>query len=129
MLLLQDSGGENLNKDEGKIDWKSWDSLTQPKGKGGMGFKDMELFNISLLAKQSWRMVKFENALWVRVLKGIYYPHTSLMQAKKGGRPSWVWYSIIEGRDFISNHSQSQVYNGESLNIWLDTGGSRELEK
>lgn len=34
-----------------KIHWKSWELLYQPKNVGGMDFKDLENFNLAMLAK------------------------------------------------------------------------------
>ena len=32
--------------------WMSWDKLCAPKAKGGIGFKQLKLFNLDILAKQ-----------------------------------------------------------------------------
>ena len=46
-----------------KPHWVSWKTLTQPKGMGGLGFKDFELFNLSMLARQAWRLLQDPESL------------------------------------------------------------------
>ncbi|KAF7815115.1 reverse transcriptase [Senna tora] len=36
------------------------------------------------------------------VIKGIYFPNSDFMLARKGSRASWRWYSILEGREALS---------------------------
>ncbi|BFG29035.1 hypothetical protein CerSpe_153090 [Prunus speciosa] len=40
-----------------KIHWRSWKHLCKSKKEGGMGFRELENFNLSLLAKHGWRMI------------------------------------------------------------------------
>lgn len=65
----------------------SWFNLTRRKEERGMSFKDFHIFNKASLAKQSWRVLNNENAFWVKVLKGIYFPNCSFFEAKKGEGP------------------------------------------
>ena len=40
-------------KGKRKMTWAGWDTLIQKKSYGGMGFKDLRLFNQALLARQA----------------------------------------------------------------------------
>jgi hypothetical protein len=60
--------------DRSSLHWVSWNILTTPKVKGGMGFRELELFNLALLGKHGWRFLNNPDTLCSRVLKGRYYP-------------------------------------------------------
>ncbi|GJU39409.1 reverse transcriptase [Tanacetum coccineum] len=64
--------------------------LSEPKADGGFGFRDLEAFNIALLAKQ----------------------------AKRGSRPSWLWSSLLHGRDLLLQGVRWQVGNGNHISFW-----------
>lgn len=50
-----------------KTHWINWDFMCSLKCLGGMGFKDLEVFNDGLLRRQAWRLVRKPNSLFGRV--------------------------------------------------------------
>ncbi|KAF5450457.1 hypothetical protein F2P56_030810 [Juglans regia] len=68
--------------------------MGKQKGKGGLGYRDLESFNLALLAKQGWRILQNENSIAAKILKEKYYKNKSLLDASLGHRPSFLWRSV-----------------------------------
>lgn len=92
--------------------------MTQPKGMGGLSFKDFDLLNLAMLARQSWRLFQQPESLSAHVLKSIYYPESSVLHANLGGHPSQILRAIVEGRDTLKQGLIKRIGNGEDTNIW-----------
>lgn len=122
------------NKERG-IHWVSWRELKKCKKLGGLGFRDLQATNLALVAKQVWRIDKNPESLWVKVLKGKYFPKCSIWEAKKGRNPSWGWNSLFKGRNFLKNFVAWHIKDGKRVRMfgdkWLPGGErlwSRRLE-
>jgi hypothetical protein len=54
---------------------------------GGLGFRDFEIFNLSLLARQAWRIMENPETLSARILTSVYFPGKDLLSAELGKHP------------------------------------------
>lgn len=106
--------------DRRKTHWRRWDTLTTSKSTGGLGFRELQTFNKALLTKMAARVIKEPSALWVRILKGVYYPNDEFMEAKKGGRASWAWSSLMVGRDILKREGIWMVGSGDRIRVFSD---------
>lgn len=92
--------------------------MTMSKAKGDMRFKDLELFNDSLLAKQTLRLLHNHNSLFYRVFTARFFPNCSIMDATNSRLGSYAWTSILKGRDVIQHGARWRIGNGRSLKVW-----------
>nr|AER92603.1 putative reverse transcriptase [Linum usitatissimum] len=82
--VLSEPGSIAWIEPHGSIESSRAEKMWKPEGQGGLGFKEFNDFNLAMLAKQSWHMLKNRTALWDRE------PHP-LMENGYGPTPGTEW--------------------------------------
>ncbi|XP_056842856.1 uncharacterized protein LOC130507579 [Raphanus sativus] len=103
-----------------KMAWISWEHMAKPKAIGGLGFRDFQNFNISLLAKIGWRLLQNPNSLLARTLFGKYCSDSNVLSVSVTSSCSHGWRSILLGRDLLIKNLGWTIGNGTSVNVWSD---------
>ncbi|KAL5555671.1 hypothetical protein UlMin_037907 [Ulmus minor] len=103
-----------------KMHWCTWEQLCVHKKNGGMGFRDLRLFNKAILAKQAWRIHTQPSSLVARVLQGFYFTSSSFLQVKKSNAASFVWRSILWGRELFLQGARWKIGCGKDTYIYHD---------
>lgn len=103
-----------------KTHWVSWKNLVKPKCQGGMGFRDLQLFNQALLARQAWRLLLFPNSLCAKLLKAKYYPNGKLLDTAFPRNASNTWRAIEYGLELLKKGIIWRIGNGKNVHIWRD---------
>ena len=96
----------------------SWEKLGISKKNRGLGFWDLHFFNQVLLAKQCWRLLKNKDSLVLKIMKGKYYPRSSILEATCGNCPSFAWRSIQGSCDILKKGLIWRIGNGNNIKIW-----------
>ncbi|KAL0011421.1 hypothetical protein SO802_006529 [Lithocarpus litseifolius] len=107
-------------QDESKIAWVSWEKMCKAKSNGGMGFRNLQAFNLAMLTKQGWRLLSNPDSLCAKVLKARYYPNGDVLNSKVGSNPSYTWRSIVKGLEVIRKGTRWRVGYGRLIHIWED---------
>ncbi|XP_057249396.1 uncharacterized protein LOC130590838 [Beta vulgaris subsp. vulgaris] len=103
-----------------RVHWRSWKSMCELKCLGGLGFKDLEVFNDALLGRQAWRIMKGDNTLLGKVMKAKYYHQSTFLEASLGYSPSFAWKGIWGAKALVKEGMIWRVGNGEMINVWRD---------
>jgi hypothetical protein len=106
--------------------WIAWDIMLRPKNYGGIGFRDMRLFNQALLARQAWRLLQYPNTLCAQLLKAKYYPNGFLTDTVFTGNGSSTWQAIEHGLQLLKLGIIWRVGTGSKIRAWRDPWIPRE---
>ena len=100
--------------------WVGWKKMCKSKVQGGMGFRNLQAFNLAMLAKQAWRLLTNPSSLVARIYRAKYYPSCAVIGAKLGSSPSYAWRSIYNSLEVIRRGTRWRVGNGKLIHIWED---------
>ena len=105
-----------------KYHLESWDQVCSPITYGGLGVKNLILFNKALLGKWLWRFGAEESHLWRRVIAAKYGVEWGGWQSKpcRGSHGCGLWKSISLGWGTLLEHIKFSAGRGDRLRFWVD---------
>ncbi|CAN1793057.1 Putative ribonuclease H protein At1g65750 [Linum perenne] len=110
------------NVSNAKLHWLPATDLRKPVSEGGLGFRSFYNFNLAFLAKLAWKVITTPDSLWSQLLKGLYFPHSSFLQAARHHKSSWIWSGIMEGRKALLCGLRKNIGDGNDtsvLDAWI----------
>ncbi|KAL0415790.1 UNVERIFIED_CONTAM: hypothetical protein Slati_3410900 [Sesamum latifolium] len=103
------------NRGQHKIHWIAWHRLCESKLVGGLGFQQLHLFNLAMLAKQLWRLWTHPEKLLSRVLRARYFPNGDVFSATLGSRI----VGVVAAQTFRAG-CRWRVGSGRHIRVWAD---------
>jgi hypothetical protein len=89
-------------------------TMIKPKSHGGLGFKDLRLFN------QAMRFITYPHNLCAQVLKARYFPQGNPLDMAPAGEASPTWRSIEYVFELLKHGVIKRIGDGEGTRIWRD---------
>jgi hypothetical protein len=110
-----------------KTCWVRWDVICRPKKEGGLGVRDLQLVNISLLAKWKWKLLSHDDELWKDVVVARY--GSDVMGKRNLGeiditRMGSHWWRDLclldKDSDWFNRAIGKRVGNGNNTSFWSE---------
>ncbi|XP_058748653.1 uncharacterized protein LOC131621636 [Vicia villosa] len=103
------------------VDWISWATVCKHHEDGGLGVKDLDLFNIALLTKWLWRLLNNHEPSWKGILEARYGTfHARILFKRQFGNKameSTWWRDLMK----IADNSEATGFT-KQLSIKLGDG-------
>lgn len=117
-----------VNQDnDRRIHWQNWSKLGEAKSISGLGFKDIEAFNKTLLAKPIWILIEDLGALASQILNSKYFKDGDVLIAKLGHQPSYPWRSVFSSIELIRDSMMWGLGTGQNISLWRDKWTSHPM--
>jgi hypothetical protein len=104
------------NSEKRKYRLVKWHLLCKPRQKGGLGIKNLQLFNYCLLCKWLWKL-ETEDGLWQILVKAKYSINKSLHHIRLKNDDSPVWKDLLKVKHLYLKHRVMVVGDGNSTNF------------
>ncbi|MBA0579300.1 hypothetical protein Gorai_021561, partial [Gossypium raimondii] len=85
---------------------------------GGLGFKDLRLFNVALLGQQVWHLINCKDTLCYSFLSAKYFPNGDVFNPKSMDKPSYTCQSIAKAASALCEGFSWNGIDEEAKVIW-----------
>lgn len=109
----------NHGSKERKLHLVNWNLVCQPKANGGLGIKQAQILNNSLLMKLAWRFSENPQSLWAQLIRSKYSVVVESWSPRKHLRTN-VCKSIIHGFSLLQDGLSWRIGNGTKIQFWVD---------
>lgn len=113
-----------------KIAWVRWETICKPREIGGLGIKNVEWFNLALLAKWRWRLLTEKRGLWRDILKsryGVEVEGSADLGNNEGFKKGSGWWKgicricrINNLTDWFQGGLKRKIGIGNKIRFWED---------
>ncbi|GJZ73076.1 RNA-directed DNA polymerase, eukaryota, reverse transcriptase zinc-binding domain protein [Tanacetum coccineum] len=113
-FLWQQNDG---TKGRAKVAWKN---ICKFKQKGGLGLKDLRVWNKAIIAKHLWHIVIDKESLWFKWINTEKLRGRSVWEVKVDNNNSWGWKNILSLRKDVRHFMFSKIGDGNRISVWYD---------
>jgi hypothetical protein len=90
-----------------------------PKREGGLGLKNLEVWNQTSMLRHVWSLFARSSSIWVAWVRENFLKRRSFWSVGIPQSCSWSWRKILKLRDVAKRFLKFEVGSGEDIHMWL----------
>ena len=98
----------------------AWTTVCLPKNEGGLGLRNLMIWNLVMCLKFIWLLLSKAPSLWVDWHQSTHLNGQSFWTITATASDSWAWQKLLELRPLALQFCKSQLGNGKSASFWFD---------
>lgn len=98
----------------------SWSAVCLPRLEGGLGLRDIGLWNKNLCWKLIWNLFTKNDSLWVRWLRQYRLRDENFWNFDENKATSSTWRSLLSLCGLAARFLRPKLGNGQLLSFWYD---------
>ncbi|GJR54006.1 hypothetical protein Tco_1404527 [Tanacetum coccineum] len=106
----------DISKGKAKVAWKN---ICKLKTNGGLGLKDLEVWNKCMIIKHLWNIIVDKNTLCVKWVNIVKLKGRSIWAIKEDINDSWGWKNILRLRDEVRQFIVMKDIMEDNICQWL----------
>lgn len=109
--------GNITSKASAKVSWKV---VCLPRSEGGLGLRDLCIWNKTLSLKLVWLLHSESESLWAAWTKQHRLKGASIWSLDAKKQSSWIWKSILKLRSIAERFLRCDIGDGTLASFWFD---------
>lgn len=98
----------------------AWSTVCLPKNEGGLGLRNLMIWNQVMCLKFIWLLLSKAPSLWVDWHQNIHLNSQSFWTITASSSDSWAWQKLLQLRPLALQFCKSHLGNGKSTSFWFD---------
>lgn len=109
--------GDIEKKNGAKI---GWNQLCLPMNEGGLGLRNLKIWNLTLCLRLIWVLFCNHKSLWGCWIKENRIKHRIFWEQEPKGHSSWTWKALLSLRNAASAFLMARMGKGNHTTFWHD---------
>jgi hypothetical protein len=109
--------GKDSNSAKAKV---AWNDVCFPKKEGGLGLKNLEVWNRTSIMRHIWNLFACAGSIWVAWIKMYLLKGRSFWSVNIPQDCFWCWRSLLKLRNIVRDFIFFEVGDGQNIHLWFD---------